>query len=238
MILIETSHNGSSVSGEAVMLSRYGDVYPTIDNKYHPNPGLKEDDYPEIERTIDWFYRNDLSDIFDKLDDWVTIRVARILDEGEFTEYDDIVQEVFYSDTYDPCQKSYDSVKNALDYFNSDPDDIDSWSLKSETDVSEKIVEYLNEKFLRVRAGGKLNPEGADAIYFRISSHGYDWHHTILEFLWDTFGSLDKMPKKIWIGHDAETNPPEVTLFEGSPKDLFEGFDNRRFESHSTRKFI
>lgn len=238
MILIETSHNGSSISGEAVMLSRYGEVYPTIDNKYHPNPGLKEEGYPEIERTVDWLYRNGLSDIFSKLDDWVMVRVARILAEGEFTEYSDIVKEVFYSDTYSPCQKSLDSVKNSLDYFDSNLDEISRWNLKSEIEISEKIVKYLNEKFLRVRAGGKLNPEGANAIYFRISSHGYDWHSTISDFLWDTFGGLNKMPRKIWIGHDAETNPPETTLFEGPPEDLFEGFDNLRFESRSTRKFI
>ena len=37
------------------------------------------------------------------------------------------------------------------------------------------------------------------------------------------------MPNYIWVGHDAETNPPEVTLFESSPQDLLEKFDSSIF---------
>lgn len=31
--------------------------------------------------------------------------------------------------------------------------------------------------------------------------------------------------------HDAETNPPEVVLFEGTPEDLFGKFDSKIFSS-------
>lgn len=40
---------------------------------------------------------------------------------------------------------------------------------------------------------------------------------------------LCRMPNYIWVGHDAETNPPEVTLFESSPQDLLEKFDSSIF---------
>ena len=97
--------------------------------------------------------------------------------------------------------------------------------------LAKHITEFLNENFLRVRAGGKLNPEGADAIYFRISSHGYNWHSVIVDFLWDTFGEPSKMPKRIVVCHDAETNPPEVILFDGTPQELFEQYDDKVFAS-------
>lgn len=228
-IILEVK-NGSSISGDAIMLSRYGEVYPAIDNLYHPNPGSKEDEYPEIERTIDWLYQHDISGIKKSLDQWIKIRVAHTISEDGLDDFDDIVKEVMYSDIYDPCENTLNSIKDAIEDFRISKDLLLEYSDKSELPFSEKIAVYLNEKFLRVRAGGKLNPEGTDSIYFRISSHGYDWHRTIVEFLWDVFKSPDQMPKRIWIGHDAETNPPEVTLFDGSPNDLLENEDVKVFE--------
>lgn len=49
MIIEGRTGTGFTVAGESVMLDRYGDVYPTIDNKMHPNPGTEEDEYSEIE---------------------------------------------------------------------------------------------------------------------------------------------------------------------------------------------
>ena len=48
IILEGRTGTGFTVSGESVMLDKYGDVYPTIDNLMHPNPGTEEDEYSEI----------------------------------------------------------------------------------------------------------------------------------------------------------------------------------------------
>ena len=230
-ILNERSHNGVAIHGDAVMLSKYGEVYNAIDNLYHPNPGSKEDGYPEIERCIDWCYDNYLKPIFKDLDEWIKIRVAQEMDYSECANsIDGLIDEIMYADLYEPCKLTKDTIINAYNYFKENPKEQEKYAEKSELDPADKVVNYINEKFTRVRAGGKLNPDGTNSIYFRISSHGYDWHRTIVDFLWGIFGEPNKMPKKIWIGHDAENNPPEVTLFDGTPNELLEYEDTKIFE--------
>ena len=207
------------------MLDKYGNVYPCIDNAYHPNPGTEEDGYSEIERTVDWLYANNINRIKPSLDKWVQYRVAYELDSDPDASFEDVVMNVMYSDLYDPCEATLNAIELAY------TETLESWLDYDEMLLAKHITEFLNENFLRVRAGGKLNPEGADAIYFRISSHGYNWHNVIVDFLWDTFGEPSKMPKRIWVGHDAETNPPEVTLFDGTPQELFEQYDDKVFAS-------
>lgn len=232
-IIFEKTYNGASIKGEAVMLSRYGDVLNVIDNKYHPNPGSKEEGYPEIERCIDWCYSNleYCKPISKNLDNWIDARVSQELKENPSSSFEEVVLNVMYSDTYSPCEETLSSLNRAYETYSGVVSDIKVPEEGSEIKDSEKISNYINEKFTRVRAGGKLNPEGANAIYFRISSHGFDWHSVIVNFLWDMFDSPDKMPKKIWIGHDAENNPPEITLFEGTPKELLENEDDKLFEN-------
>jgi len=221
-----TTKNGASIMGECVMLNRYGDVLECIDSLYHPNPGTEEDGYSEIERTVDWFYLNNIKRIKPILDKWIKCRVAYELDSDPDISFEDLVMNVMYSDLYDTCQATINAISDAYD-----DEDISDWLDYDEIDFARQITEYLNENFLRVRAGGKLNPEGSDSIYFRISSHGYDWHNLIIDFLWDTFGEPSKMPKRICVCHDAETNPPEVILFDGTPQELFEKYDNKVFAS-------
>lgn len=232
-IIFEKTHNGASIKGEAVMLSRYGDILNVIDNKYHPNPGSKEEGYPEIERCIDWCYDNleYCKPISKNLDSWIDIRVSQELKENPDSPFEEVVLNVMYSDTYTPCEETLSSLSRAYETYSDVINNIEVPEEGSEIKDSEKISNYINEKFMRVRAGGKLNPEGANAIYFRISSHEFDWHSVIVNFLWDMFDSPDKMPKKIWIGHDAENNPPEITLFEGTPKELLENEDGKLFEN-------
>lgn len=225
IILATTSKNGSPIHGECVMLNRYGEAFECIDNAYHPNPGTEADGYSEIERTIDWLYANNIKAIKPMLDKWIQCRVAYEMDGDPNAPFDDIVMNVMYSDLYDPCDETLKAISKA--YKNPKTE----WLDFDEVEISGQIALYLNENFLRVRAGGKLNPEGADAIYFRISSHGYDWHNVITDFLWDTFGEPSKMPKRICVCHDAETNPPEVILFDGTPQELFEKFDDKVFAS-------
>lgn len=229
-ILEGRTGTGFTVNGDSVMIDRYGDVYPTIDNKMHPNPGTEKVGYSEIERTVDWLYRNKQKSVYSYLDRWVMTRVARLLSEG-YTDDEEIVTEVFYSDLYTPSEDSVNSVVRALNTLEESDGLLKSFLEEDELKYARKIASWLNERFLRVRAGGKLNPEGANAIYFRISSHGYDWRYNIENFLWDVFKDLKDMPREINILHDAETNPPEVFLYKGTPEDLFGKYDYKIFES-------
>lgn len=224
MKIVCTKRNGGTVMGECVMLDRDGNVYECIDNAYHPNPGTEDTGYDEIERTVDWLYQNKVRSVYRLLDLWIAARVQEELEDTPSESLESVIYNVMFCDLYTPCDATKSAIRRA--YESRKPIEYDSISLAGQ------IAHFLNNKFLRVRAGGKLNPEGSDSIYFRISSKGYDWHPVIIDFLWDTFGDPDAMPSYIWIGHDAETNPPEVTLFEGSPKDLLEKYDEKIFANN------
>lgn len=221
------SLRGSRLSSDALMLSRYGDVYPGIDNAYHPNTGSKEEGYLEIERVVDWFYLHGISDgISSSLQNWIFVRTAQAINDG-LEDPQEIVEEVLCSDIYDPCTKTVSVVEDAINYFELNKEVFKEFLDADVDQFAENIATYLNEKFLRVRIGGKLNPQGEDAIYFRISSHGYDWHRCISNFLWD----LNVLPSRMVICHDAETNPPEKILYDGSPKEFLEELDDKVYES-------
>lgn len=225
--LVESSYNGSKIQGDAVMLSKYGEIYNAIDNAYHPNAGSKEDGYSEIERCIDWLIANDLLAVKKAILEWMKCRIALTIDE----DIDEIIHDVMYDDLYELNEKTRDLVIEAYNEIVNDETTVDRYIDTNEIEFAEKIVTYINETFLRIRAGGKLNPDGSDSIYFRISSHGYDWHRNIVDFLQEVFGEPKKMPHRIVICHDAETNPPEVILFDGTPEELFEHFDDKKFEA-------
>lgn len=212
------------IKDKVVMIDRYGDVYPAIDRLYHPNPGEANS---EIERCVDWIIGNNITGIDDVVSDWIKTRVSQYFyDEGYTDDLDEVVFNVMYSDSYIPDDKTVDKIRDAMN----DPN-IEDYITHGEDKLSQRIADFINEKFLRVRLGGKYNNDGENAIYFRISSHGYDWRRNILDYLWNRFGDIDNMPNKIVVGHDAETNPPEKILFYGSPEDLFDGTDMLRFES-------
>lgn len=234
IICTKRTGTGFTVSGDNIMLKRGGTVYPTIDNLMHPNPGTEADGYAEIERTIDWLYRHNLSTILSTCNLWLRCRVANELLDYPNSTKEDIILNVLYSDLYDPCNAIKSEILSLINQYQNEQLSIYDDSEIDELSVSRKIANWLNENFLRVRAGGKFNPDGANSIYFRISSHGYDWHRDILDFLWDIFGSVESMPNKIWIGHDAETNPPEITLFDGTPEELFMNFDDKIFASYKS----
>ena len=227
---IYLSKNGAYVTGDCVMLHRNGTVYPCIDNRYHPNPGTEETEYDEIERPVDWLIANGFlsSTIGDQIELWLKARIAILIEDEGFDEdadMNEVVNSIMYSDDYRVDPKTRQLIEDI--YFWMDLDNNLESSLElDELDYARKIARFINENFLRIRAGGKLNPDGTNSIYFRISSHGFNWRRNIEDFLWDTFDSPDKMPNYIWIGHDAETNPPEVTLFEGTPNDFIEQFDS------------
>lgn len=229
-ILSNSTRNGASILGDCVMLDRDGTVYPCIDNKYHPNPGTEVDEYSEIERVIDWLYQNKLSSIRPVLDRWIACRVARCLVDDPDSGLQDVLLNTLYCDNYAPDDNTVSAVQAAYQSCE-DISTFNKYLTYSELDLSRKVAAFLNERFLRVRAGGKLNPEGSNSIYFRISSHDYDWRPVIEDFLWNTFRDPKSMSNYIWVGHDAETNPPEITLFEGSPEDFLDASDVKIFAS-------
>ena len=227
---------GSSpiIQADCVMMDKYGNIYPCIDNKYHPNPGTAEDGYSEIERTVDWLISNNIYPVYDYIDKWLRGRLSQeyLADEN----LDDAILNVLFCDDYTPCKKILKMIELIWNEYQDDSTTyvVDRDSEIDELYYSRKIAEYLNEHFLRIRAGGKLNPEGSDSIYFRISSHDVNWRGAIIDFLWDTFGGPNDAPSYIWIGHDAETNPPEVTLFEGTFSDLLNMYDGKVFSGSNT----
>ena len=215
------------MTGDCVMLHRNGTVYPCKDNRYHPNPGTEETEYDEIERPVDWLIANGF--LSDEIEMWLYARIAALIDEDGYDEDADMnetVNSIMYSDSYQVDSKTRQLIEDIYAWMG-DEDNLRNCIDINELQYARDIARFINENFLRIRAGGKLNPDGTNSIYFRISSHGYDWRRNIENFLRDTFDSPDKMPNYIWIGHDAETNPPEVTLFEGTPNDFIEQFDSK-----------
>ena len=212
-------------SMSCVVLGRLGDVYPCIDNGFHPHCGDKQLGYPETYSAVDWMLTNRVNRGCNKsVTGWISQQLKKCYDDGfDLTLATDIIfAGIDYdSRTIEMCNQLWSGIE----------------SVQYDEDLclqyAEMIDFYLNQNFLRVRAGGKLNPSGSDSIYFRISSKDYDWRDVIEDFLWDTFKSIENMPSLIWIGHDAETNPPEVVLFEGSPDDLFRKFDSKIFASNT-----
>ena len=225
-IYIKNSYNGSVISGDCVMLHRYGDVYPCIDNAYHPNPGTEEDEYSEIERPVDWLITNKLTYPAKAVRQWIAARMSHLIEDDPDISLADAILDTMYNDGY-TLSEDTEAVLTEIYEALQDPKVRDKALQIDELSAAREIAEFINEDFLRVRAGGKLNPDGTNSIYFRISSHGYDQRSTIEDFIWDTFGGPDKMPNRIWIGHDAETNPPEITLFDGTPSEFFDRFDNK-----------
>ncbi|MDY4974313.1 MAG: hypothetical protein SO075_03585, partial [Eubacteriales bacterium] len=197
------------------------------DNRYHPNPGTEETEYDEIERPVDWLIANGF--LSDEIEMWLYARIAALIDEDGYdadADMNEIVNSIMYSDSYQVDSKTRQLIGDIYAWMG-DEDNLRNCIDINESQYARDIARFINENFLRIRAGGKLNPDGTNSIYFRISSHGYDWRRNIENFLRDTFDSPDKMPNYIWIGHDAETNPPEVTLFEGTPNDFIEQFDSK-----------
>lgn len=209
-------------SMSCVVLGRLGDVYACIDNGFHPHCGDKDSGYPETYSAVDWMITNRVNRGCKAVNQWLAQQLRSCYDDGFNL---DVATEIIFAGvdcsdrTLEMCNQIWNNITNIE--FDAD------FALQCAQDIDF----YLNQNFLRVRSGGKLNPSSSNSIYFRISSKDYNWRDVIEDFLWDTFKSISDMPSTIWIGHDAETNPPEVVLFEGSPEDLFGKFDSKIFAS-------
>ena len=58
--------------------------------------------------------------------------------------------------------------------------------------LNRRVMERLNEEFLRARLGGLYHTvPGCRDAYFRISSHGFDWSAAITRFLQTHASEID-----------------------------------------------
>lgn len=217
-----------------VILDKYGTVYPVV-NECHPNPGSYPY-YEAIGETVDWFCRTHASNdrVFDYIELWLQASIS-VLSQDMDSEctVQDVIDEIFWMDSSELSPQTIKMIEDSLQTLSTLPS-----PEETPTDYAQKIADYLNQKYLRVRAGGKFDYNREDTIYFRISSKGYDWRAVIIDFLWDTYKDPQKMPSTVWIGHDEETNPPETTLFYGSCSDLLEIGDNKVYESYQKRASV
>lgn len=219
-------------STNCVMLGKLGDVYSCIENAFHPHCGSKEEGYPEIYSVIDWMISNRVNRGCKAVNGWLAQELRSCYDDM----FDLLLAIEFIFCGLTPSNRTQELCTHIWE-------NIDSieYSKQQKLSYAEQIDFYLNQNFLRVRSGGKLNSGSADSIYFRISSKGYDWHDVIEDFLWDVFKHVNDMPQLIWIGHDAETNPPEVVLFEGTPEELINNADSKIFAksvANNIQKFV
>lgn len=209
-------------SMNCIVLGKLGDVYPCIVNGFHPHCGSREQGYPEMYSAVDWMLDNRVNRGCKAVVNWLAQQLRICYDDrlDLGTSIDLIFSGIDPSSrTIEVCNQLWSNIEEI------------KYSEDTVLEYADLIDFYLNQNFLRVRTGGKLNPSSANSIYFRISSKDYDWRNVIEDFLWDTFKDIDSMPELIWIGHDAETNPPELVLFEGSPEELFGKADTKVFAS-------
>lgn len=230
--------------GLVKMIDKYGTVYNpiTADNDlrgsgepYHPNAGY---DLSEIVDVMNWFMveRPDtVKKVYELIDNWIMYTLARCIDkfeDGYNIPKDEMFEEVFLGYTKEDLSDNlWHAYSDAYDYIHSDESMYLMWNQIDPMKVAKEIADILNQYFLRVRKGGKYNYDREDTIYFRISSKGYDWRRVIFDFLYDTYLDIKYMPSKIWVGHDEENNPPEVTLFYGSPEEFLDA-DSKVYESY------
>ena len=213
-------------SMNCVVLGKLGDVYPCIDDGFHPHCGNREYGYSEMYSAVDWMINNRVNRGCKAIQKWLEQQLKDCKDN--FLDLDNSIQLIFAE--IEPSDRTLEICTHIWEYIDTVTYDSDKC-----LEYADEIDYYLNQNFLRVRSGGKLNPGSSDSIYFRISSKDYNWRNVIEDFLWDTFKSIDKMPSLIWIGHDEETNPPEVVLFEGTPEDLFVKEDSKIFAHYNFR---
>ena len=204
-------------SMSCIVLGKLGDVYPCINNGFHPHCGAKEQGYPETYSAVDWMLDNRVNRGCKSVQLWLEQQLKSCYDD--FLGLEDSIDIIFAG--IDPCIRTKEMCAKLWETINTVNFD-ENICLEHASNIDF----YLNQNFLRVRAGGKLNSSSADSIYFRISSKDYNWRDVIEDFLWDTFKNITGMPQLIWIGHDLETNPPEIVLFEGSPEESFTKFDS------------
>lgn len=151
---IYLSKNGSYVTGDCVMLHRNGTVYPCIDNRYHPNPGTEETEYNEIERPVDWLIANGF--LSDEIEMWLYARIAALIDEDGYDEdadMNEIVNSIMYSDSYQVDSKTRQLIEDIYAWMG-DEDNLRNCIDINELQYARDIARFINESFLRIRAGG------------------------------------------------------------------------------------
>lgn len=119
-----------------------------------------------------------------------------------------------YKFVYNLTEDEYIDIHKELDNYR----DVDSLydfvdeSKELESTLVESMRRSLNQQFCRVRYGGQYNDEiGSCALWFRVSSVGYNWANTIYVFTASCYRGLHV--DSIYICRDAES--------DGSTKEYF-----------------
>lgn len=153
------------------------------------------------------------------LDSWMAMLIENIVDyDADEIAIEEAIRlelsKLPYKFVYNLTADEYIEIHNELgNYCDVDSlyDYVDSVK-ESESAIIDTMKQSLNQQFCRVRYGGQYNDEiGSSALWFRISSVGYNWADTIYVFTANCYRGLHV--DSIFICRDSES--------DGSPKEYF-----------------
>ena len=159
----------------AWMVRRDGKAIPCVQHIYADSSELDETLY-----AAEWLYQNTI----DK--ETKSICISLIKSYGCTLDRQNVIGGILK----DIDKKPY--VFLTAEFINSVRKVIDNTACGDISELSKKVESTLNEEFLRVRYGGLYNTcANSRDIYFRVSSHGFDWFRIICSFLNERQKSID-----------------------------------------------
>lgn len=173
----------------AWMLRSDGQAFPVVQHLY----GMDDDDLSSEAEVAAFLVKTSSKDIelaYDVLDIWMALLIENSVSyNASSTDIDNAIlkrlDEVPYKFMYPLSVDEFLDIHHSLGHYN----DIDSLYDFIDNSISKlgyyqsAIKESLNQQFCRVRYGGKYNSsDGESAIWFRVSSVGYNWANVIYEF--------------------------------------------------------
>ena len=169
----------------AWMVRRDGKAIPCIQHIYA--------DLSELDETLyaaEWLYQNTI----DK--ETKSLCISLIKSYGCTLERQNVIRGILK----DIEKKPY--VFLTAEFINSVRKVIDNTECGDISELSKRVESALNEEFLRVRYGGLYNTcANSKDIYFRVSSHGFDWFRIICRFV----NKRQKLIDTVTIVYDEES---------------------------------
>ena len=202
-------------SGEVIVISREGKVFPAIYGLEHPPTTTGRVD---LGRTVDWIYQHKLESYVggDVAFNWLRTEVARTLTQHDSDVAD--TKEVWTAlliRTTECCKRFWriaSKITKELEHMSID--DLHE-IVNQNTQTDSVLVEAINQRFLRVRAGGKYFPEENDyRLYFTVASKDFNWLPVISDYMDSYFPSKNR--PDIWIGTDRRGIGREIVYYEGT----------------------
>ena len=199
------------------MIDRFGKSYPG---------GI--DINSDVEHKIDWLCKNKIPGIERWLSEWFRIAVADVLTEYPGMDLHDVISEVMYSENYSVSDQTSDLIVDVYEYFQSNNDKIVEWEGLDNYEVSERISNFLSQRFLPIRKEG-------NNIYIQITSEGYSWNRVIDDYLYMIYQD-DTSPISLWIGHGVDTDSTINTLFSGTTSTLYRIYDKPEYQNYRNER--